>query len=49
VPADFDGDGRTDPAVWYSDDGMWYALSSRDGSTVSQQWGQPGDIPVPAK
>ncbi len=48
VPADFDGDGRTDLVVWYDGDGMWYAQASTAGS-LSQQWGGPNDQPVPRR
>jgi len=40
---DFDGDGRTDVAVWRPSTGTWLV---RGIETV--QWGYPGDVPVPA-
>lgn len=53
VPADFDGDGRADIAVFRPDTGIWYVLTSSSGyddhrSTVYFQWGQLGDVPVEA-
>jgi hypothetical protein len=39
---DFNGDGRSDIAVWRPTDGKWYL---REQGTF--QWGTNGDIPVP--
>ena len=48
---DFDGDGRTDIAIWRpgEGEGYWYIINSRDGSATSTQWGAGylNDIPVP--
>jgi hypothetical protein len=43
VPADFDGDGRTDRAVWRS--GVFYVWLSRTGALQAQPWGMAGDDP----
>jgi len=43
VPADYDGDGTTDIAVFRPGTGTWY-VSGRDPI----QFGMDGDIPVPA-
>jgi hypothetical protein len=49
VPADYDGDGKTDIAVWRPGTGIWYALlSGSAGSYIATQWGLAGDIPVPS-
>ncbi len=42
VPADYDGDGKTDLAGWY--DGKWMILNSRDFTTKNANWGLRGDL-----
>jgi hypothetical protein len=48
--ADFDGDGRTDPAVFRPSDGTWRILKSATDFSQSSivPWGIAGDTPVQA-
>jgi hypothetical protein len=45
VPADFDGDAKTDQAVYR--DGTWYKLGSTQGFTA-EQFGIATDLPAPS-
>ncbi len=36
---DYDGDGKTDYAVWRPGDGFWYIINSKDESITATQWG----------
>lgn len=40
---DYDGDGRTDMAVWRPSNGTFYIRQSSNGALVAVQWGQSGD------
>ena len=45
--ADFDGDRRTDIAVYRSSNGWWIIVPSSGASPYAVAWGASSDIPVP--
>jgi hypothetical protein len=47
-PADYDGDGKTDIAVYQPATGVWFIINSSTGGVRTQQWGLQDDLPVPA-
>lgn len=48
VPADYDGDGRSDIAVWRVPIGEWEIRGSATGAITSVRFGTHEDVPVPA-
>ncbi len=47
MPRDYDGDGRTDVAVFRPSTGFWFIIRSSTNSSFATQFGQANDVPVP--
>jgi subtilisin-like proprotein convertase family protein len=48
ITLDYDGDGKTDLGAWNSTTGVWTIRQSQSGTVINIQWGQAGDLLVPA-
>jgi hypothetical protein len=47
VPADYDGDGKADIAIWRPTDGNWWRVASSTGAITAFNYGVNGDRPAP--
>jgi uncharacterized repeat protein (TIGR03803 family) len=45
--ANYDGDRKTDIGIWRPSNGTYYVIDSSTGKSVTEQWGENGDLIVP--
>ena len=49
IPADYDGDSKTDIALFNRSEGTWHILNSSNSTEKNQVWCKPlGEVPIPA-
>jgi hypothetical protein len=46
VQNDYDGDGRTELAIWRNTDGRFWILNIQTNVVTTRAWGQPNDLPI---
>ena len=46
IPADYDGDGKTDMGIFRPSSGTWFTLYSGGRPATGIQWGNGNDIPL---
>jgi hypothetical protein len=47
APNDFDGDSKTDVAIYRPSSGQWFIINSSTGGVTTKDWGVSSDVTVP--
>jgi hypothetical protein len=45
IPSDYDGDGKTDIAIFRPETNFWYRINSSNNAFNAKSFGQKGDLP----